>query len=43
MVLGDAGGDELRSDGAFAVSLADATSAWRDSIPSIMGAGIDVG
>jgi phosphoribosylformylglycinamidine synthase len=43
MVLGDAGGDELRSDGAFTVSLAAATSAWRDSIPSIMGAGIDVG
>ncbi len=43
MVLGDAGGDELRSDGAFTVSLADATAAWRDSIPSIMGAGVDVG
>jgi phosphoribosylformylglycinamidine synthase len=43
MVLGDAGGDELRSDGAFAVSLEAATSAWRDAIPSIMGAGIDVG
>ena len=36
MVLGDAGGDTLRSDGAFTVTLAEAEHAWRDAIPSIM-------
>jgi phosphoribosylformylglycinamidine synthase subunit PurL len=43
MVLGDAGGLDLRSDGAFAVSLAVAERAWREAIPSIMGAAVDVG
>jgi phosphoribosylformylglycinamidine synthase len=36
-VLGDAGGDALRAEGAFHLPLADATRAWRDAIPSIMG------
>jgi phosphoribosylformylglycinamidine synthase len=36
MVLGDAGGDTLRSDGAFTVTRAEAEHAWRDAIPSIM-------
>jgi phosphoribosylformylglycinamidine synthase subunit PurL len=36
MVLGDASGDTLRSDGAFTVTLAEAEHAWRDAIPSIM-------
>jgi phosphoribosylformylglycinamidine synthase len=43
MVLGDAGGAELRSDGAFTVPLAVAERAWREAIPSIMGAAVDVG
>jgi phosphoribosylformylglycinamidine synthase subunit PurL len=42
-VLGDAGGAELRSDGAFTVPLGVAASAWREAIPSIMGAAVDVG
>jgi phosphoribosylformylglycinamidine synthase len=37
-VVGEAGGDELVASGAFRVGLADATRAWRDAIPSIMGA-----
>jgi phosphoribosylformylglycinamidine synthase subunit PurL len=39
-VLGDAGGSDLHADGAFAVPVATATSAWRDAIPSIMAATI---
>jgi phosphoribosylformylglycinamidine synthase len=37
-VVGEAGGDELVAAGAFRVAVADATTAWRDAIPSIMGA-----
>jgi phosphoribosylformylglycinamidine synthase len=36
-VLGRAGGDLLEAAGAFSVSLADATHAWRDAIPDILG------
>jgi phosphoribosylformylglycinamidine synthase len=36
-VLGRAGGDRLDAEGAFSVSLADATHAWRDAIPDILG------
>jgi phosphoribosylformylglycinamidine synthase len=36
-VLGRAGGDRLEAEGAFSVSLADATHAWRDAIPDILG------
>ncbi|MGZ4688036.1 MAG: phosphoribosylformylglycinamidine synthase subunit PurL [Acidimicrobiia bacterium] len=43
MVLGDAGGTDLRSDGAFTVPLATAKHAWRDAIPSIMRAAPVVG
>ena len=32
-VVGTAGGDRLIVKGAFEVSLADATHAWRDAIP----------
>jgi phosphoribosylformylglycinamidine (FGAM) synthase-like enzyme len=35
--LGTAGGDRLVADGAFAVTLADATTAWRDAIPTLLG------
>ena len=35
-VLGTAGGDRLVADGVFDVTLAAATTAWRDSIPSIL-------
>jgi phosphoribosylformylglycinamidine (FGAM) synthase-like enzyme len=34
--LGTAGGDRLAADGAFAVSLADATTAWRDALPTLL-------
>jgi phosphoribosylformylglycinamidine synthase len=36
VVIGRAGGDRLIAAGAFDVSLADATSAWRDAIPHLM-------
>jgi phosphoribosylformylglycinamidine synthase len=36
-VLGQAGGDRVDAEGAFSVSLADATRAWRDAIPDILG------
>jgi phosphoribosylformylglycinamidine synthase subunit PurL len=35
--LGTAGGDRLVADRAFAVALADATTAWRDAIPTALG------
>jgi phosphoribosylformylglycinamidine synthase subunit PurL len=35
-VLGNAGGERLRADGAFDVALADAEHAWRDAIPRRM-------
>ena len=35
--LGVAGGDRLVADGAFAVTLADATTAWRDALPNALG------
>ena len=34
--LGTAGGDRLVADGAFAVTLADATTAWRDALPTAL-------
>ena len=34
--LGTAGGDRLVADGAFAVTLADATHAWRDALPTAL-------
>ena len=37
-VLGSAGGRRLVADGAFDVPLDDATHAWRDTLPTIMGA-----
>jgi hypothetical protein len=43
MIAGDAGGADLQADGAFRVSLADATTAWREALPRIMGAVVDVG
>ncbi len=42
-VIGDAGGDDLRAEGAFTVARADAEHAWRDALPSIMGSSPDVG
>jgi phosphoribosylformylglycinamidine (FGAM) synthase-like enzyme len=36
--IGEARGDRLIADNAFDVSLADATRAWRDAIPSALGA-----
>jgi phosphoribosylformylglycinamidine synthase II len=36
--VGEACGDHLIADGAFDVSLADATRAWRDAIPQALGA-----
>jgi hypothetical protein len=36
-ILGRAGGDRIEADGAFSVSVAEATSAWRDAIPDILG------
>ena len=36
-LLGRAGGDRLEAAGAFSVSVADATAAWRDAIPDILG------
>jgi len=36
-LLGTAGGDRLVAEGAFDVALADATSAWRDAIPTALG------
>src|SRR5205814_9303008 len=35
--LGTAGGDRIVAAGAFAVSLADATHAWRDALPNALG------
>jgi len=35
--LGESGGARLVADGAFDVSLADATHAWRDAIPNALG------
>jgi phosphoribosylformylglycinamidine synthase subunit PurL len=43
MIAGDAGGADLQADGAFRVALADATDAWREALPRIMGAVVDVG
>jgi phosphoribosylformylglycinamidine synthase subunit PurL len=37
LLLGKAGGDRLVADGAFAVPLADAATAWRDAIPRALG------
>jgi hypothetical protein len=34
--LGEAGGTRLIADGDFDVSLADATAAWRDAIPTAL-------
>jgi phosphoribosylformylglycinamidine synthase subunit PurL len=34
--LGVAGGDRIVADGAFSVSVADATTAWRDAIPAAL-------
>jgi hypothetical protein len=36
-VVGDARGDRLVASGAFDVSLADATHAWRDALPRLLG------
>ncbi len=36
-LLGTAGGDRLVAEGAFDVALTDATSAWRDAIPTALG------
>ena len=36
--IGHAGGAELSVDGAFSVDLEQATRAYRDAIPTIMGA-----
>jgi len=36
-VLGHAGGDRIEAEGAFSVSVAEATTAWRDAIPNILG------
>jgi phosphoribosylformylglycinamidine synthase subunit PurL len=36
--LGVAGGDRIVADGAFSVSVADATTAWRDAIPAALSA-----
>jgi phosphoribosylformylglycinamidine synthase len=36
--IGEARGDRLIAAGAFDVALADATRAWRDAIPSALGA-----
>jgi phosphoribosylformylglycinamidine synthase len=38
--LGTAGGDRLVAAGAFDVALADATRAWRDALPGILGADV---
>jgi phosphoribosylformylglycinamidine synthase len=35
--LGTAGGDRIVAHGAFSVSLAAATAAWRDAIPNALG------
>jgi hypothetical protein len=35
-LLGTAGGARLVADGAFDVTLADATIAWRDAIPTLL-------
>ncbi len=37
-VIGTATGEQLLARGAFAISLGDATAAYRDAIPAIMGA-----
>jgi phosphoribosylformylglycinamidine synthase len=39
--IGTAGGDELVASGSFRVPVDAATHAWRDAIPSIMGAPVD--
>jgi phosphoribosylformylglycinamidine synthase II len=41
--IGVAGGDRLSIKGLLDVSLADATSAWRDRLPSALGAGTTQG
>jgi phosphoribosylformylglycinamidine synthase len=38
--LGTAGGERLQAAGAFDVSLADATHAWRDALPDALGADV---
>jgi hypothetical protein len=38
--LGTAVGDRLTAAGAFDVSLADATHAWRDALPDALGADV---
>jgi phosphoribosylformylglycinamidine synthase len=38
--VGETGGDRLVVTGAVDVALADATSAWRDAIPSALGIGV---
>ncbi len=37
MEIGGSGGDRLIAEGAFDLSLADATHAWRDAIPNALG------
>jgi hypothetical protein len=37
-VIGEARGDRLVAIDAFDVALADAATAWRDALPSLMGA-----
>jgi phosphoribosylformylglycinamidine synthase len=43
MIAGDAGGADLQADGVFRVPLADAADAWREALPRIMAAVVDVG
>jgi phosphoribosylformylglycinamidine (FGAM) synthase-like enzyme len=43
MIAGDTGGAHLQADGAFRVPLVDAADAWREALPRIMGAAVDVG
>jgi phosphoribosylformylglycinamidine synthase subunit PurL len=38
--IGEARGDRLLADGAFDVPLVDATHAWRDTIPTALGADV---
>jgi hypothetical protein len=41
--IGVAGGDRLSIKGLLDLSLADATSTWRDRLPSALGAGTTQG
>jgi phosphoribosylformylglycinamidine synthase len=42
LVAGTAGGDRLVGEGVFDVGLAEATTAWRDSIPALLGATVPI-